>query len=474
VDYTISDMRTLSFCLFATLLLLPSAVRAQRPTGRIEGEIVDSVHARPAVGAVVTLTRMAPEPSQFFSTATDEKGRYHFDTLSAGRYSVDFTAGVLDSLELFLPAHEVALAAGEHARWDFAVPSGATLRSAGCPGLTLPKGQGGAVGRVTDADSDAPLRDARIVVSWATLSIDRATLQPVSEPRAGSVAVDSLGRYRLCGVPTDTYLLVQVQHAGRAGNPLRFYVPDDVGLVVRHLSFSAGASRSISELDSAARVAEADTLPPAPLTGTATLTGTVRGPDGRPMANAQTRVTGAAGTARTDSLGRFVLNNLPAGTQLLETRHVGYRLGETPVDLRSGKSTDILVSLVRIASLDSIRVVARRPRYREFENRSRGFGRFLNEQEIEKRNAMETSDLLRMIPGFQVIGGGFDTRVVSSRNHRLRGSCDVNIVIDGFQHQDINLVSPQDIGALEAYSGPAGAPMEYDSSCGVVVLWTKR
>jgi hypothetical protein len=474
VAYTISGMRTLSACAGAALLLLPSPGRAQHPTGRIEGEIVDSVHARPAVGAIVTLTRLTPEPSQFFSAATDAKGRYRFDTLSAGRYAVGFTIGTLDSLELFLPAHELVLATGEHARSDFAVPSGATLRAAGCPGLTLPKGQGGVVGRVTDADSDAPLRDARIVVSWSTLAVDRATLQPVTDQRAGSVPVDSLGRYRLCGVPTETYLFVQVQHAGRAGNTLRFFVPDDVGLVLRHLSFSADASRSITEPDSLARVAEADTLPPAPLTGTATLTGTVRGPDGRPMANAQARVAGAAGTARTDSLGRFVLTNLPAGTQLLETRQVGYRLGETPVELRSGKSTDICVSLVRIASLDSIRIVARRSRYREFESRSKGFGRYLNEQDIEKRNAIETSELLRMIPGFQVIGTGFDTKVVSTRNRRLRGACDVNVVIDGLQHQDINLIAPQDLGALEAYSGPAGAPIEYDSSCGVVVLWTKR
>jgi hypothetical protein len=50
----------------------------------------------------------------------------------------------------------------------------------------------------------------------------------------------------------------------------------------------------------------------------------------------------------------------------------------------------------------------------------------------------------------------------------------MNVVIDGMQHQDINLVSPEDIGMMEVYKGPAGAPMEYDSACGVVVIWTKR
>ena len=42
------------------------------------------------------------------------------------------------------------------------------------------------------------------------------------------------------------------------------------------------------------------------------------------------------------------------------------------------------------------------------------------------------------------------------------------------QHQNINLVSPADIGAIEAYPGSAGAPMQSDAACGVIVIWTKR
>jgi hypothetical protein len=56
----------------------------------------------------------------------------------------------------------------------------------------------------------------------------------------------------------------------------------------------------------------------------------------------------------------------------------------------------------------------------------------------------------------------------------LHGPCAANVVIDGMQHQDINLVRPQDVGAMEIYRGSAGAPVEYDSACGVIVIWTKR
>ena len=81
-----------------------------------------------------------------------------------------------------------------------------------------------------------------------------------------------------------------------------------------------------------------------------------------------------------------------------------------------------------------------------------------------------------MMPGFRIVGSGINARVVSSRGSISfsGGGCATNIVIDGIQHQDINLLTPESIGAIEAYAGPAGAPMQYDSACGVVVIWTKR
>ena len=197
------------------------------------------------------------------------------------------------------------------------------------------------------------------------------------------------------------------------------------------------------------------------------------------MPDAQVRVLDAVGVTRTDSAGRFTLANLPAGTQVLEVRQIGYLLTQNAVELRSGRSVEASVTMARIVSLDSIRVVARRSLYKEFEARrriSRGFERFLDEQDIEKRNVFQVSDLLRTLPGFRVSGSGLDAKIISSRGRiSLSGrECGTNVVIDGIQHQDINLVSPGDIGALEAYPGQSGAPIQYDSVCGVIVITTKR
>jgi hypothetical protein len=458
-------------------LLAPRALSAQAaPRGRIEGQLTDSVHARPVAGASVIVIRVRPDTAMRIAV-TDEKGRFQFDSLIAGSYTIEFNTPFLDSLEVTLVPKPIALGPDEHLRVELAVPSGATLRAGGCPGLALPQGKGAIVGQAVDADTDKPLIGAVVAVSWTDLTVNRATLQPQVEQKMGAMPVDSLGQFRLCGVPTDSYVLVQLQYKGRVGSTLRLSVPDDAGIIRRDLSLSAGASREIAALDSAA-ASGSDGVPPKLLTGTSTLIGTVRGAAGQPLQASQVRVLDAAGSTLTDSAGRFMLANQPAGTQLVEVRRIGYLLGTIPVELRSGRTTEENVTLQSIVSLDSIRVTARRSRYREYERRARrgAAGRFMSEQDIEKKNAYEMSDIVRMLPGFRIVGSGVNAQVVSSRGRISfrQEECATNVVIDGMQHQDINLLHPSDVGALEAYSGSGGAPMQYDSACGVIVVWTKR
>jgi hypothetical protein len=453
------------------LACIAQRVVAQQPA-RIEGVLTDSAHNKPLSDATIIITRIEPAQPEFVRTfVSDRDGRYHLDSLVAGRYSVWFSHPTLDSLELPVVPRELVLTGGERARVDFAVPSGATLRRIACPGLQLPTGTGGVIGTVTDADTDRPLVGASVVVRWNDVAVDRTTLRLTSTERTGSVRVDSSGIYRLCGVPTGSILLLQVQASGRAGSALGTEVSDSVGFKRLDLSFSARASRALASANSSADTAEAE-----PLTGTATLTGTVRSSTGGlPLADVVLHVEDAAGSARTDSLGRFTLHGLPAGSQLVEARRIGFFLGRRPVALRSGRTLDIQLSLDRIVSLDSIRIVAQRSRYREFEQRKRSAnGRYFTEDQIADRHAFETSELFRMIPGFRVVGSGFDAKVVSTRGAGLGRPCVPNIVIDNFQNQDLNLIRPSDIGAMEVYNDAAGGPPGANRGCGVIVIWTKR
>src|SRR5215211_4594688 len=98
----------------------------------------------------------------------------------------------------------------------------------------------------------------------------------------------------------------------------------------------------------------------------------------------------------------------------------------------------------RIVTLDSVLVLAQRSRYRDFEEHRKrnGFGTFLTEEDIERRRPFQTSDLF--------------------------------IMIDGMSGQDINLIHPSSIGAMEIYRAGQPAPVQYDRGCGVIVIWSRR
>ena len=450
---------------------VPRVAGAQRP-GRVEGEVTDSLHARPLAGATVLLSGLAPGSTAFHSAIADDRGRFRFDSVDAGRYSVTLTHPIIDSLELVLPPGEITVAAGERSRVSLALPSGATIRARACPGAAIPLRAGAVIGQVIDAETELPLSDATIAVDWMDVGFDRATLQTTTVPRSVSVRTDSTGIFRFCGVPTDNWMLLQVQRDGRAGSPVRVSVPVASGLTVLRLSFSASGSRPFSAEDTTT----ADTV--SPLVGTASLSGTVRTAAGQPLSDAVVRVLGAAAEARSDGRGAFTLSALPAGTQVLEARRVGYLVGHEQVELRSGRTVTADVALRRIVTLDSVRVLAQRNRYRQNTEqlvRRGGAGTYMNEEQIARFPASESSELFARM-GLRVTGTGVDAKVYVERGltSLTLGPCPMNVVIDGVPNQDVNLVRPDEIGQIEVYKGPSSAPIEYASACGVVVIWTKR
>jgi len=199
-------------------------------------------------------------------------------------------------------------------------------------------------------------------------------------------------------------------------------------------------------------------------------------------------VRDARGTATTAEDGSFALGELPAGTQVLVVRRLGYALEELTVELREGRRIVRDVQLTRAVSLDSMRVTALGSRYRDF-NFARGanvLGRFLSRDQIERRHAEETADLLLRLGGFTVEGKGLNARVYTKSamiaRPPARGArkivageekCTyVNVVIDGVQDQGINFVPPSRIVGLEAYTGPTTFSSKYHADCGLIVIWT--
>jgi hypothetical protein len=445
-----------------------TSARAQE-VGRLEGTVTDSLSAAsPIAGVQVSATRVGSHRETTFVALTDEQGRFVFERLEAGEYAVGFAHGLLDSLEFGGPARRVAVPGAGVARARLAVPSGQTLRTLACAGMRLAKGTGALIGVVADADTDRPLVGAQVAAMWTELTFDKGIVQAMVLERSGGTVTDSLGQYRLCGVPTDRWLLVQVQHAERIGSAFQITIADASGVNVRNLSFSREGTRERAALDSALRDT---TRTLEPLAGTATLVGIVRGRGGRPVPNAQVRVVGTAPVARTDANGWFSLTGLPSGTQEIEVRDLGFPLQRRPVELKRNQIVRQEISLEGAQTLEGVRAVATRNPYERFETNRRLSinGLFLTQQQIEKRHAQNTSELFSSMPAFRIVGDGPDAKVVNAR-----GNCYPNVVVDYMQYQEINLIPPSLIAGIEAYPTTNGAPKEFTNLCGLIRIWVKR
>jgi hypothetical protein len=453
-----------------------SAARAQASTlGTIEGTVTDSVHARPLAGARVLAIGADAATSARGVATTDTAGRYRIDSLPAGRYVVGFESPLLDSLEVTLTPRAATVAPGAAAKVELALPPAAKLRAAVCPGMLLPPGTGALFGHVVSAETAGPLAGVALAMRWRELGFDRKTLRASTEERSASVTTDAGGWYRMCGVPTGTWVSMQLQHDGQAGPVIRALVDDTLGIAIWHLSFS---SAPVQPLAATAAPDRADT---SASSGSAALSGTVLGPADARVEGAEVRVRGARGATRTDAAGRYALAGLPAGTQVLEVRRVGYEIAEPSVELRSGETTTRDVHLRRvIVTLDSMRVVATRSKYPEFADHQKLAvgGLFLGPDRLMRERGSFTSDIIEKLPGFRVVRTGGRATVYSIR---YGVPCRVNVVIDGVNvltsdrsAVSVDDVQPTEIGAIEAYRAGEIAPETYDRGCGAVVIWTKR
>jgi hypothetical protein len=473
-----------AWALAAVLTVSLSAELAAQsaPIGQIDG----SVNGPPRAVADVTveLTRVQPEPVLTFHSSADGRGRFHFDSLPVGEYALHVSSPLLDSLQLALSDRAVTVAEGRRARIEIGMSAaGAALRDAVCAGVMLGPGRGAVTGRAADADTDQPLVDATVVVSWNELVVDRATLKASNEERLGSVLTDGRGEYRLCGVPTGSVLSLQLQRDSAASAEVKVTVSDDEGAIVRDLSLSMPTPAPLSTADSAVRApadATASSREGSPPSRMAALTGTVRGAGGQPLASAELRILGASASAVSDERGHYSLGALPAGTQSLVVRRIGYDVVEIPVELRAGRTVQRDVRLVRVISLDSMRVVALRSQYPEFEynRKSNAFGIFLGPDEIARKKAAETSDFLTGLPGLTPSGHGLEAQVVSVHGRGGAQPCaGMRVVMNGFVGgMALNEIPASSVAAIEVYPQGAFAPTQYSvrGSCGVIVVWTKQ
>lgn len=189
--------------------------------------------------------------------------------------------------------------------------------------------------------------------------------------------------------------------------------------------------------------------------------------------------------AQTDLLGRFRLREtMVGGVEAVVLRRLGFRPDTVRlVDLPLGASTER--TLQRLAlPLPALTVSGRReirgPLAGFYQRRAQGIGRFFTAEEIDRRTLRRVSDLLRGVPGIQVIPmrGGRSA-------FRFRGSTVPPLVwLDGnpmtAADLDLDAFDLRSFAGVEIYSGAATVPPQFtggrmmSTSGGAIVLWSRE
>jgi hypothetical protein len=443
-------------------------------TGYLQGVVVDSLHGEPLVGALLSVegtTRIA---------ISDSLGRFLIDSLKPGEYRVHVDHPMLDTLGISLVTPPIGIGANELTHTVIPVPTGAFLVNLFCPPARRALGPGALVGRVREPDSDSAAVGARVSLVWydpdppglpANLRVSK------KPPRVREATVGADGTYRLCGLPESYEAKLQAQ---RKDGGATAEVP-----VVQEGGLLALRSMSVAALPTVAAGKDTAGAPIRQPRGTARVFGKVLNKNGAPVVGARVGLMGTSAATLTRANGDFVLDSLPAGTQAIVVRQIGYRPTELAVDLSSRAPSRVTVQLgAFVPELSPVEVVSRRDEglqkvgFLDRQRNSAG-GYFIGTEQIERRNAQKFSDILRSTPGIRVSEQNGQAMITSTRSAQGNGC--VTMYVDGSAWQQLepgdldSFVQPGEVAAIEVYNGSAVPPQftTPGQSCAAVVVWTK-
>lgn len=445
-------------------------------TGYLQGVAVDSIHGEPLIGAAIQL-----EGTDRLGI-TDSLGRFLVDSIKPGSYKILVDHEILDTLGISLSTAPMEFVANNVTRVVIAVPSADFLAGRFCPPARRALGPGVLVGRVREPDSPKAAVGARVSLVWYDPDPAPVAGVPIKikkQPRVREATVGEDGTYRLCGLPEKYEAKLQAQRKD-GGTTAEVSVTQDGGML---------ALRSMSVAPLTAAAAPGDTTKGAPVRvakGSARVSGRVLNKAGAPVEGARVSLLGGGASTTTRASGDFSLDSLPAGTQAIAVRHLGYAPKEVTVELSSRTPVRVDVQLgAYVPELAPVEVVSQMDQGLDrigFSGRKRSAagGYFITPQMIENRKAAQFTDLLTTAPGIRVQGDMGHMYITSTRTAGRTGC--VTVYVDGSQWQQLQpgdldgFVRPEEAAAIEVYSAGAATPVEFQTSggdCAAVVIWTK-
>ena len=217
------------------------------------------------------------------------------------------------------------------------------------------------------------------------------------------------------------------------------------------------------------------------------VTGTAVSPAGERVVGAQVRVIGSASQpAVTNDDGSFELFVLGDTAPRLVVRRIGFRPETVLVHIPQPAAPPLVVRMTRaIQMVRPVVVMAIAPERNSVvssirdRERTGGNGYFAYRDDFMRNNPSQFSDILRRIPGIQLVRTARNFTEV-----RLRGNrCAPLYWIDGQPLLGIPFdpdnLPPETIEAIEVYHSAALVPPRfqgppYAQGCGAIVIWTRQ
>ncbi len=324
-----------------------------------------------------------------------------------------------------------------------------------CPRGGVSNGPAILIGRVLDAETDAPIGAASISLVYT----DSSASTPKDRVRGARTLDD--GSFGICGLPERYAGTVQATR-GTLSTAEAPVAANDQLLSAMMLALNVSGS------------------------STAVLRGRVTVKGGTPVPGAQIAVQGATSIAVTGTDGAFILNDLPSGTQAAVVRKIGFGPVTVAVNLSTRKPAELTVVLSEAHTLATVRVVGKMDDALQkvgFAQRQKSsLGHFIGPDEIERRQPLLFTDLLQTASGFRVTSNGGGRLLQSTRTASSTSDGCVNIFVDRTPFEQVqpgdldDAFRPADIGAIELYPSPNSVPPEFlvsGRACATIAMWTK-
>ena len=411
-------------------------------------------------------------------TRTDSAGRFRIDGVVPGTYIIEAQTDALAATGM----REFSYVTAADPRSDVVlrVPSDAQVVAGRCANLDPRRGMLG--GDLLRMDS-LPPASALLTIEWD--EFQTPTNEIVRRGRAVDVSTDARGFFHVCDVPLRTTLVIRATAEGHESPADSVRLAPETRFDFTSLRLTqSGASfvlmgRVLADLDAT------------------------------PIENAEVSIPALGKRVMTSADGAFLIRDITEGIQEINVRRLGYRHGRAWVNFGAARMVERNFLLGRATALDTIAVTAQRSMEGFEERKTVGLGHFVTRAQLEKAENFDLSTVLARLPGMRLIRVGAAAYAVSGRSNadsfvlqqqfcnriRFEGrapdppqdcACFAQVYLDnvllygaaaGEMVPDINNIPVIAIEAMEYYSGPSQAPVQFarlNSNCGILVIHTRR